>query len=155
MDEIKKNYQIQGEISNGEYEQLVDFINEECSSFLLVVRREVTLGPKAVSLLVKLKQNMIRSDVRSSWPGTDLEEGDAYVTEYHLNEQSAKIIKETAPDLFHWIQPRLPEDLCFLRQDKSPMFFSSTSKRQAFLVLTDDEKKKVEQNIQDIALTES
>lgn len=69
------------------------------------------------NLLKKLHFCLIDCKKQNSWPGTQTE-GDSFVYYYKLNNDSAEIIKKHSEGLYSWIQPNLPEDLCFFKHGR-------------------------------------
>jgi hypothetical protein len=80
-------------------------------------------------------------DVReqSEWPGTRLFGHTASVTHFDLNDESVALLKSVSNSIFGWRTPKLPEDLCLLREDESVWLGSISHERDAWLEVTESE----------------
>jgi hypothetical protein len=68
----------------------------------------------------------------------------AQLYKYHLNAESASILKECVSGMWDWIEPRHPEDLSFIREDGTPWFVSISHEHDAFFTATQQEVCEIE-----------
>lgn len=108
------------------YKRLVSFAQRKCATFLLVERTDVLppMGARARLLIASLTPYLVAEGESAEWPGTKISRPTAKVREYSLNDVSAHILRTAADGLYAWLTPNLPEDLCFLRADRTPWLVS-------------------------------
>ena len=75
-----------------------------------------------------------------AWPGTlKILSADATRYMFRLSSGSLEILAGNARTLFDWQNPRLPEDLHFMRLDHSPVLGTIAHEDYAWLELSDEE----------------
>lgn len=114
-------------ISNRQiYTYLLKHSLTKCTEFILVVRSELELNSNGTRVLDTLKPYLKEEIKAYEWPGTEMvKEGKpATIYHYYLNEETMNILLESANNLYSWVQPDLPEDLCFINQDGTPWLCS-------------------------------
>lgn len=75
-----------------------------------------------------------------SWPGTTMfTQSDASRYVFDLNPETSEILTRNARSLFDWHNPRLPEDLHFMRPDNSLVLGAVAHEDYAWLELSPDE----------------
>jgi hypothetical protein len=62
---------------------------------------------------------------------------------FSVNDYSIQVLMSAANNLADWQQPRLPEDICFYREDKSILFESIVHECDCRLILTDAEFERL------------
>ena len=117
------------------YAALFDFAAAKGAYALLVIREGEELSSYGKNLIEKLAPFLISQDLVSEWPGTLLFDHKALSLKYEITCACAEILKAASPGLYHWLAPRLPEDLCFLRQDGSPWFVSIAHEKDSYFSL--------------------
>lgn len=115
----------------------MSFAQRKCATFLLVERTDILppMGARARLLIASLTPHLVTEGASAEWPGTKLSHPTATVREYSLNDVSAHILRTAADGLYAWLSPNLPEDLCFLRADRSPWLASIAHENEGFLFL--------------------
>jgi len=81
----------------------------------------------------------------NQWPGTTkvaLSDATRYV--FRLTPATSRVLASSASSLFEWHNPRLPEDLHFLRADRSVVLGSVAHENYAWLELADEELERWE-----------
>lgn len=136
----KKVYNIGFEPKGHLYYELIDFIKVFCDKFLLVERQTISFDLTAKNIIRDLNDYIVEEIKSNQWPGTILLNEEAWVRTYKLNSETEKIIKQATNRLFEWKQPRLLEDLCFLRFDGTSLLTSISHEEDAFFELFDNEK---------------
>lgn len=85
------------------YSSLIDYSMRKCSYFSLTILDPLDLDIEGQIVLDQLKDFIIKS-----------EREEFRITYYYRFEtNSALVLKNAANSLFCWVQPNLPEDLCF------------------------------------------
>ncbi|MGL5347847.1 MAG: hypothetical protein ACRDA3_10885 [Peptostreptococcaceae bacterium] len=102
------------------YKEFIDLVSSFSSKFLFVEREDMDSNVNLKKVLRKLENSLIEMRIQSEWPTTMLGEGAvAKVYYYKIDNNSKNVLKEESDSLFAWEQPNLPEDLCFLKDDKA------------------------------------
>jgi hypothetical protein len=121
------------------YRATVDLASDVCSTFLLVLR-SANLNPAGGAVLEALKPKLIKEVNASEWPGTKLKRDKARVLYFSLDAESSNLLKTAANGLYEWLQPILPEDLCFMKSDGSPYLVTISHEKDSYLVLASEER---------------
>jgi hypothetical protein len=75
---------------------------------------------------------------QSEWPSTMLGDGaTAKVYYYNIDNNSKRVLNEESNSLFSWEQPKLPEDLCFIKGDNA---WISTSSHEEYCDISSEDK---------------
>lgn len=122
----REHFAVEQPISGDTYQTLLSIALQTCAEFMLVVRHETMLDASGQEVLHSLAPYIRDSRENDSWPGTRLFDQTAVVNRYSLSYGSYEILAKATDDLAEWVQPALPEDLCFLREDGSVWFSSVT-----------------------------
>jgi len=129
------------EIENVEgkgYEEFIDLVLRFSDKFLLVERKDMGSSDNLKKVLKKLESSLIEMKEQSEWPSTMLGDGaTAKVYYYNIDNNSKKVLKEESNSLFSWQQPKLPEDLCFIKGDNA---WVSTSSHEEFCDISSEDK---------------
>jgi hypothetical protein len=112
------------EPKNDAYRQLVDLATSFCSEFILVIRHQMGIGEKGKLVLQELSPYLKEAKEQESWPGTKLLNHTATVSYYYLNNKSGNVLKKYVSGLYSWLQPDVPEDLCFFKSQGNPWLIS-------------------------------
>ncbi len=140
---MRKQYTIVVEPKGVEYCALLYALSQISRQVLLVVRHEIPLSAFGKETLWELEKDLIAREERQEWPGTKLYEGSATIYLFNLTKHCLDILCTRAYRLYQWRQPRLPEDLCFMRNEIEPVLVSISHECDAYLLLSDDEKQKL------------
>ena len=139
MSTTKKIYNFLEEPRGAIYQELLKYGLRICNEFILVVRPTLPLERNGKEILEQLTPFLREELHLQSWPGTTLLKGYARVHFYKLTPQSTAFLLNSANFLFDWCQPRLPEDLCLIRDDKSPWLVSVSHEKDSYLHLSKNE----------------
>lgn len=136
-------YDLEAEPSLALYHELIDFALERCPSALLVLRPEIGLTEAGQEVLGSLDPYVEERVKSARWPGTETFGSQADVFYFRLEAGSAHVLRSATDHLFGWCQPDLPEDLCFLREDRTPWLFTIAHERDGYFVLSEWERRQL------------
>lgn len=151
----RETYTLLGNIGGQFYKDLLRFALEYCDKFVLVIRPTLELSDDAKSALDKLSTFMHSSSEKSEWPGTELLLGTAKVNEYQFDIKSLDLLLSLSNNIYDWEQPFLPEDLALIRKDGLAFLGSISHEKDAFLNLTEDERKLLKERFPKLVLKSS
>ncbi len=143
MRAMRRRYTLLTEPRGTEYVALLRTLSHFSQYALLVVRSGILLSDYGHETLQELDQDIVAKEKRQEWPGTQLYEGSATVYLIKLTPTSLDILVSRASRLYEWEQPFLPEDLCLMRNETEPILVSISHERDAYVLLSDDEKQEV------------
>ncbi|MBF8984617.1 stage III sporulation protein AH [Lutibacter sp. B2] len=103
--------------SNKRYKLLITYASEICQEFVVVIRHGVKLSTEGQQILEQLKPYLKKSLLSKEWPGTETEGAPSTLYYYHSNEKTKYILLQSANSLYSWVNPKLPEDLCFIKDN--------------------------------------
>jgi hypothetical protein len=111
---------------------------------LVLQSPRVRLRPAGTRLLAQLAPYHIRSEEIVEWPGTRNLGGFRSLRHlYRADAGAVEAVIATCGQLYAWENPELPEDIHLLRADGSVLMGSTTQERDAWLVLDDDEHRRL------------
>jgi hypothetical protein len=109
-------------------------------------QRGILVTPARVLADESYQESLERMDLeiidvvdQSEWPGTQLLDGVAKVHHFVFDYLAYEKLTSVVDALYDWILPSFPEDLCLLREDKSPWLISVTHEKDAWLALQSEE----------------
>jgi hypothetical protein len=149
---MREVYDISKEPSAESYREVIMSAAEYCAAFTLVVRSSVGVDESATNLLSRLGTFLISESEESKWPGTHLLEGNAMVYKFVVCQEALDLLISASGNLFGWLQPSLPEDLCFLRPDESPWLVTIAHEKDGYFLLAEDEVEKLRKTVPDLRL---
>jgi hypothetical protein len=135
------------------YRMLVDIASRRCAYFHLVMRPSLPVDESARAMLKKLQPWLEEERQVSQWPGTVLHGHTATLYLFRLDRQVSKILQDSAEGLYDWIAPRLPEDLCFLRQDRSEWLITIAHEKDAYLHVDPVEEREIRSCVPNLRLS--
>jgi hypothetical protein len=91
---------------------------------------------------------------QSEWPGTKLLDSTALVYYFDLNKDSAEHLSKASTDLYSWLLPNLPEDLCLIKDDGNPWLVTISHEKDAYLLLSEEEKNDLLLEIPELVVKE-
>jgi len=150
---MKKIYVCNEQLNEDNYKMLLSSLVSYVPYFSLVVRETLTLDSKGQEVLDLLKPFLISEDNVSEWPGTKLYDGTAKLFIFILNTKTISILLDFSNNIFDWVQPSLPEDLCLLRNDKAGLFISISHEKDFYFELTNKEYIKLDKLLPQLKLT--
>jgi hypothetical protein len=136
-------YNLEAEPSLDVYHGLIDFALEHCSLILLVLRPEMELTEVGQEVLGSLDPYIEETVKSTLWPGTEIFGTQADVCYFRLEAGSAQVLRKATDHLFGWCQPDLPEDLCFLREDRTPWLVTIAHEHDGYFVLSEWERRQL------------
>ena len=146
-------YDLVNEPVDETYRGLLRAAVDGCASFLFVVRAGIPVAESVHALIDALDPELISASQESEWPGTELLGHTETVYRFTLTNEALEHLASATDRLYAWLQPDLPEDLCFLRSDGSPWLATISHERDGFLVLSQAEKAYLADLVPDLALT--
>ncbi len=136
----KTIYNILIEPSNQDYHELLDYALADCGYALVVVRDSIQLNDKARKTLEAVSKYLYKELRTDEWPGTKLINSVVRVLVYSYTPHSVQILKDASSNLYGWLQPDLPEDLCLLRSDETPWLVTISHEKDGYFVLSENER---------------
>lgn len=121
------------------YRSLIRYAARACSTAILVVRDNQGSNELTKIALDRLRPHLLNESRESRWPGTELLGATALVCRYSLNSECVEVIAELVDGLYDWRQPRMPEDLCLLRNSDEPWLVTISHERDAYLKVSNEE----------------
>lgn len=118
------------------YKELIQLAFDKYDIFLFIKHSQLAYYQSFDTLLGELKDDFICNKEQSEWPGT-LSVPTATVYYFRTSEKSREIIKNITDSLFNWQAPYLPDDLCFLRNNKE--WLVTTAHAQYCHILTENQ----------------
>ena len=106
-------------------------------TFSFVLREENGISENAKVIISDLSIFLIEEKEVDEWPGTKLLLDQAKMFTFYLNPESAFILSKHNDNLHEWVQPNLPEDLVFYR-DNQAVFVSITHENDAYFELDEN-----------------
>lgn len=148
---VMKRYTLIKELCDSDYVALLEFALRNGLVLLLVD----PCGFKVVerdAFLEKMSPFQVSCQEESSWPGTKLLGHTARVYKYVLTNESITVLLGVSSRLYQWVQPKLLEDMCFLRKDNSVFMTSTTHEKDTYFDLNAAEYESLITEVADIQL---
>ena len=115
----------------------------------------MVLGDRADLVLERIKPFLVGCETTAETPGSiTLPEYAVTLCTYRLDADSATVVRESARRLYDWVEPDLPQDLCFLRQTE-PWLINLAADHAAFLVTSPNEAERLRAAIPGLQLRQS
>ncbi len=131
------------------YSLLIDYSMEKCDYFTLKVSEQLDLHIEGKEVLDQLQSSLIKSE-REEF---GLDEKQVTTTYYYrCGKDSALVLKNSANTLFSWVQPRLPEDLCFYTNMDNCWLLTVTHERIGEFNVSDEETQAIMRSIKNLSL---
>jgi hypothetical protein len=127
------------------YKSFLEFIFSRAASCSMVVRARVPLSEAGQTYLHQLEPDLVRVATVTEWPGTRLLTSEATLYAYRVSPNFRQHFVNAAAELGAWINPDLPEDPAFYRDDDTVLFGSIVHERDAFAELTQVEAAALEE----------
>jgi len=126
------------------YRRILDLASQDATTAYAVLRPTVPLDATAVAALGRLKEHEIGRREVGEWPGTRLLFGaTATLVEFRMTAELSSVLASLASGLYEWMQPRLPEDLGFLRDDGSTWLASISHERDGYFEMSMTEERSL------------
>jgi hypothetical protein len=110
------------------------------ASVAVVVRDQLDVGESTKNLLARLEPHLVERSRVTSWPGTILYGSLATLHRFCANRSVLKELVSASTALYGWLQPALPEDPSFAREDGKTVFGSISHEREAWLEVSEEER---------------
>lgn len=128
-----KEYYLTKEIREERYHQLIDLLRDICTTFSVTICKEGERNDNFNNFINNLEKYKISENFD--------EIQKIMVYNFELNSDSAEIIKHVTDSIYGWLQPYLPENLCFYRNDGSMLLDSLTHHKSILINLLKEEAK--------------
>jgi len=117
--------------------ELTNGLLHYADTFSFVLRQDREVSEEAKMLISDLSIFLKDEKDIQEWPGTKLLFGQVTIYMYHLNQESVFVLSHYSDNLHKWVQPELPEDLVFYKENQ-PVFVSITHEKEAYFSLDDE-----------------
>ena len=128
---------IDNDISGEAYESLVRLLCEHATTCQLVSHGKPTVQTCRDALLRLAELGDVTAEV-SEWHGTRLYRATATLHSFKVSHKALLFLLTHGKSLFSWQWPDLPEDLCFLAADGTPLLFSTAHEEYAQLTIPEN-----------------
>jgi hypothetical protein len=136
------------------YSKLLLYSLKTCKTFILVLQPTIFVNNSAKNVIDELRPYLIEKCAQSEWPGTKLLDSTALVYYFDLNKDSAEHLSKASTDLYSWLLPNLPEDLCLIKDDGNPWLVTISHEKDAYLLLSEEEKNDLLLEIPELVVKE-
>ncbi|HEX2925871.1 MAG TPA: hypothetical protein VHP38_06385 [Ruminiclostridium sp.] len=138
-------YKLNNNPKGQDYKNLLDIAFDICDEFILIRRQDMDFHESAIRVIKLLEPYLIEIKKSSSWPGTLLLEQTADVFSYKTDNGAKNILLDAAQSLYSWVQPGLPEDLCFYKNQIPWMSNTAHEKQCIFENLSNDDLLRIKE----------
>ncbi|MBD8006704.1 hypothetical protein [Bacillus norwichensis] len=104
------------------YRQLIKVLCDYSDKFYFVTRKELKYNP---DILAQFKPYALETYRTKKWANTITKGPAATVYIIEANQDTCRLLQQTASTLYDWVAPDLPEDLTFLKNNFA--WFTCTS----------------------------
>jgi hypothetical protein len=123
-----------------DFKNLLESTKKYASFFGFVIQEDLGVDTNCQNVIEELRDYKIKESMESSWPGTKLSGSKkARVYCFNCNSDSLSVLHKFSSSFHEWIQPKLPEDLFFLRKDKSAWFVNISHEKDSYFNLDENE----------------
>lgn len=123
------------------YERLIDFLIERTDKFVLTGWNEPSRHKKRyVEVIRKLKPFLLEQcsmEEMQAKSGANYSEGTYYV--YQCCTEAGSVLKEAVNGLYDWLQPDMPEDLCFWDADGADYLYTIAHENMCGIQMSESE----------------
>lgn len=123
------------------YNNLLNIAFDVCDEFMFVVKKPPHFdepGENILNLIKDLEPYLREYREQFYWPGTYFS-SEATVYYYNTAKEAKEIIKKYSKSLHTWLQPDLPEDLCFVKNGES--WLVNTSHERCSYIYTEEQEE--------------
>ena len=133
-------YTLKQDQIGGDFKNLLEAAKKYASFFGFVIQDELGIDNNCQSVIEELGAYKIKESLESSWPGTKLSGSKkARVFCFKYDSDSLIVLLKVSNSFHEWVQPNLPEDLFFLRKDKSVWFVNISHEKDSYFNLGENE----------------
>jgi hypothetical protein len=140
-------YVLSEEPSGPTYDALIDFCCSTAARMMFVVQDP---HPSIEQKLDCFRPDFINEERVREWPGTILHGGEATAYWHAVTPRLQQSLKAQATRLFEWVE-YMPEDPCFFRVNGQVLLVTTSHERDAYLMLTDEERMIIQQTFPALA----
>ena len=116
------------------YSELLEELLKIANTFSFVIRSNYAITESENIILETFEKYLLLREEVESWPGTILLYGKrAHIFYYSFNQETLSLLLKISNDLFEWLHPYKPEDLCFYK-NKKPVFVSISHERDSYFL---------------------
>lgn len=131
--------------------KLIDVALEACDRFT-IERSEMVMSQRGAEVFRRLQPFLLSRAEVSETPGSIYVPPDTItLCTYSLDEEAAEVIRDATDALYGWVEPDLPQDLCFLR-GSAPWLINNAPDRAACLVVSDEEAEAIRRAVPGLSL---
>lgn len=130
---------------------LISIAAERCNTFLFVLE-DMALSERGTEVVARLEPMLLSREETNEYPAGTLPWDTVTAYTYRVTPESVAIVCEATDRLFSWLQPDLPNDLCFLRNGR-PWMTTMASDRELLLTLDEAEYRELRSRLRGLRLT--
>jgi len=119
-----------------EYERLLRYAFELCSSFVLSVRKEILAYYHEPEIFKRLEPYLIKKLAAPDYPQIECYSPDLLHYFYECSEATQAIVLPELNGLYEWREPFWPEDLTFLNAEGQVWLGTISHENMAFIIET-------------------
>jgi hypothetical protein len=128
----------------------MDAATDVCDRFLFHLYG-LSLAASGQRVLDELAPFLMKSEDTSVSPASATPFGTFTVFTYRLTPASADILRAATDRLYGWLEPALPQDLCFMR-GAVPWLITLASDREALMITTAEEAASIRARVRGLKL---
>jgi len=120
--------------NNFNYTELLEKLLKISNKFSFVIRSDYTVTEAEKNILSLFEKYLLLKTEVGTWPGTILYYGKkARIFYYSFNKETFDLLKKTSNNLYEWLHPEKPEDLCFY-MNEIPVFASVSHECDCYFI---------------------
>lgn len=132
------------------YKKVLEMGLRQCTQAIFIARKNYKLDESALALIKEINPYLIHKTENSKWPGTTLLKGTAVVYYFRYIETVCQLLNSKANTFFDWVHPKLPEDLCLIRENGAPWFVTISHETDCYFDINENEAILIENDIPEI-----
>lgn len=109
-----ENWDLVGNPTGETYIQFIKILCDYSDKFYFVTRKELKYDQKVLN---KFKPHVIETYKTKEWANTITKGPVATVYVIEVNQDTCKLLQQSARTLYDWVAPDLPEDLTFMKNN--------------------------------------
>ena len=113
------------------YTELLEELLKISNKFSFVIRSDYIITEAEKNILSLFEKYLLLETEVEAWPGTILYGNKARIFFYSFNKESLGLLKKTSNNLYEWLHPEKPEDLCFYKNE-NPVFASISHEHDSY-----------------------
>jgi hypothetical protein len=137
------------------YQGLLRYALEYCDRFEVVIRSSVPIANTVAQFIRVANPFLLKQEDKDEWFGTQLFGQTALVHTFRFCPETMELLVQSSDALFSWLQPDLPEDLCLIRLDTTPLLVTISHERDGYLLMSAEEAEALIQRVRDLVIEPS